>query len=62
MWSVGVSALIAIGGGLYIWSTSLLRAFDARRAEAAAEPMAEMPVVTEEDLAPLPEPEPEAAS
>lgn len=56
MWSVGVSALIAIGGGLYIWSTSLLRAFDARRAEAAAEPMAEMPVLTEEDLAPLPEP------
>ena len=56
MWFVGVGALIAIGGGLYAWSTSLSRAFDARRVEAAAEPMAEMPVLAEEDIAPLPDP------
>lgn len=55
-WFVPAGALIAIGGGIYAWSTSLSRAFDARRAEAAVEPIAEMPVLTEEDLAPLPEP------
>ena len=56
MWFVAAGAAIAIGGGLYAWLTSLSRAFDARRAEAAAEPIAEMPVLTEEDLAPLPDP------
>ncbi|QZD90526.1 hypothetical protein K3148_03800 [Qipengyuania aurantiaca] len=56
MWFVGAGALVAIGGGIYAWSTSLSRAFNARRADAAAEPMAKMPVLTEEDIAPLPEP------
>lgn len=56
IWFVAAGALIAIGGGLYAWSTSLPRAFNARRTEAAVEPIAEMPVLSEEDLAPLPEP------
>lgn len=49
---VGVVVVV----GLYTWSTSLSRAFDAHRAEAAAEPLAERSVLTEDDLAPLPAP------
>lgn len=56
MWFVATGALIAVGAGVYVWSTRLSRAFDARRAEASAEPIADTPVLTETDLAPLPEP------
>lgn len=54
MWFLVAGILISIGSGLYVLLTSLSRAFDNRRAEAAAEPMAEMPVLTKQDLAPLP--------
>ncbi|KWV94227.1 DUF6544 family protein [Erythrobacter sp. AP23] len=56
MWFLGAAALIAVGGALYIWSTSLSRAFDQRRAEAAAEPLAEPQLLTETDIDHLPEP------
>ena len=55
MWFLGVAALIAAGGGLYAWSTSLSRAFDQRRVEAAAEPLSEPQVLTEADIDHLPE-------
>ncbi|MGB5774340.1 MAG: DUF6544 family protein [Sedimenticolaceae bacterium] len=48
--------LIGVGVGLYAWSTSLSRAFDQRRAEAAALPLAEAHVLTEDDLEHLPAP------
>lgn len=56
MWLLGAGALIAVGGGLYAWSTSLSRAFDKRRAEAAAEPLAKPQVLTEAGIDHLPEP------
>ena len=56
MWIVGAALLIGLGGGLYVWSTSLSRVFDARKAAAAAEPHAEKHILTEDDLMPLPAP------
>ncbi|MBV7265466.1 DUF6544 family protein [Erythrobacter ani] len=56
IWLMGAGLLTGFGGGLYAWSTGLSRAFDMRRTEAAAVPIAQLPVLTEEDLAPLPEP------
>ena len=56
MWGLGAGVLIGLGGGLYAWSTSLSRAFDQRRAEAAAEPLPDREVLTPKHLANLPAP------
>lgn len=56
MWFLGAGLLIVAGGGLYVRSTSLSRAFEQRRDEAAAKPLSEAPILTEDDLAQLPEP------
>ncbi|WP_338240873.1 DUF6544 family protein [Aurantiacibacter hainanensis] len=55
MWLLGAGLLIG-GAGIYAWSNSLSRDFDTRRAAAAAEPLAKTPVLTQDDLASLPEP------
>lgn len=55
LWAIAVISALALGLGLVIWTTSLTRAFEARRAEAAV-PIDAAKVVTEADIAHLPPP------
>jgi hypothetical protein len=56
IWAVAAVSVLAIGLGLMIWTTSLPRAFEARRAEATAAPREEPRLLTEADIAYLPPP------
>lgn len=55
-WVLAVLVVLAIGLGLVIWTTSLPRAFEARRADAAAAPRDAARPLTEADIAHLPPP------
>lgn len=55
-WAIAILLLVAVGLGAVIWTTSLPRAFDARRAEAAAVPRAPEQLLTEDAIAHLPPP------
>lgn len=56
MWMLGPGLLAGVAVGLYAWSSSLSRAFDQRRSAAAAVPLTEPHVLTEDDLDHLPDP------
>lgn len=56
MWGLAVLAVLATGAFVVAWFTSLSREYDARRAEAMASPLPESHVLTEADIAGLPEP------
>ncbi len=56
IWTLAVVSVLALGIGLVIWTTSLPRAFEARKAEAMASPHEEARLLTEADIAHLPPP------
>lgn len=56
IWAVAVVSVLALGIGLVMWSTSLPRAFEARKAEAIATPREVPRLLTEADIADLPPP------
>lgn len=56
IWALVAVSVLAIGLGLVIWTTSLPRAYEARRAKAMAVPREEARLLTEADIAPLPPP------
>jgi hypothetical protein len=56
IWVLFVLLFLALGLGAFVWSTSLTRTFEARRAEVAAVPRDLQPVLTEADIAALPPP------
>ncbi len=56
IWALVAVSVLAIGLGLVIWTTSLPRAYEARRAEAMAVPREEARLLTEADVAHLPPP------
>lgn len=55
-WVLAVLGVLALGLGAFIWTTSLTRAFDARRVEVAAVPRDPQRVLTKADIADLPLP------
>jgi hypothetical protein len=56
VWVLVAVSVLAIGLGLVIWTTSLPRAYEARKAEAIAAPHDEPRLLTEADIAHLPPP------
>jgi hypothetical protein len=56
MWGLAVLSVLATGALLVAWFTSLSREFATRRAEAMATSLPESNVLTEADIAELPEP------
>jgi hypothetical protein len=56
IWAIAAVSVLAVSIGLVVWTTSLPRAFDARRAEAMAVPREEERVLTEVDIVHLPPP------
>ena len=56
IWAVVAVSVLAVGLGLVIWTTSLPRAYEDRKAEAKAAPRAEPRLLTEADIAHLPPP------
>lgn len=56
IWALAAVSVLAVGLGLLIWTTSLPRAFEARKAAAIAAPHEEARLLTEADIAPLPPP------
>ena len=56
IWTLVAVSVLAVGLGLVIWTTSLPRAYEARRAEAMAVPREEARLLTEADIARLPPP------
>ncbi len=56
IWALVVVSVLAVGLGLVIWTTSLPRAFEARKAEAMAAPREVARLLTEADIAHLPPP------
>lgn len=56
IWALVATSVLALGLGLLIWTTSLPRAFETRRAEAMAAPREEARLLTEADIAHLPPP------
>lgn len=56
IWALAAASVLAVGIGLLVWTTSLPRAFDARRSEAIAIPREEPRLLTEADIAHLPPP------
>ena len=56
IWVLAILAAILVGAGFWMWSTSLPRAFEARRAEAMAAPRPDAPILTEAAIAHLPPP------
>lgn len=56
MWMLAPGLLAGVAVGLYAWSSSLSRRFDQRRSAAAAVPLSEPFVLTEDDLEHLPDP------
>lgn len=55
-WALAAVLVLAVSLGLVLWTTSLPRAFEARKAEAMAAPRDEATVLTEADIAHLPPP------
>jgi hypothetical protein len=56
IWALVAVSVLAIGLGLVIWTTSLPRAYEARKAEAMAAPHEEPRLLTEAEIAHLPPP------
>ncbi len=56
IWALVAVSVLAVGLGLVMWTTSLPRAFEARRSEAIAVPREESRLLTEADIAHLPPP------
>lgn len=56
VWVLSIIAILVVGIGGVIWTTSLTRAFEARRAAAMATVPPPGPVLTEGDIAHLPAP------
>jgi len=56
IWVLSVPLALAIVLGAFIWTSSLTRAFEARRAEVVAVPRDPQQVLTEADIAGLPPP------
>lgn len=56
IWVPAILIVLAIGIGAHVWTSSLSRVFDARRAEVAAVPRAPQPILTDADIAGLPPP------
>jgi hypothetical protein len=56
IWALVAVCVVAVGLGLVIWTTSLPRAYETRKAEAMAAPREEARVLTEADIAHLPPP------
>ncbi|MGL4238330.1 DUF6544 family protein [Tabrizicola sp.] len=56
IWALVAASVLALGLGLLMWTTSLPRAFETRRAEAMAVPREDARLLTEADIADLPPP------
>lgn len=56
IWGLAVLSVLATGAFVVAWFTSLSREFATRRAEAMATPLPLSNVLTEADIAGLPEP------
>ena len=56
IWTIVIFSVLAVGLAVVIWTTSLPRAFEARRAEAMAAPREKTKLLTEADIAHLPPP------
>ncbi len=56
LWFAVAVCILGLGGGLYVRSTSLIRAYESRRSQSAVGPFAPAHILSKNDIAHLPEP------